>query len=125
MGKQRLCIFKNLENNQDLYDLVYRLIVDGDSVPFNIHEPLVFRGSMYGIFKQNGQIKIHNRLYEQVLYSYMTAKTMVELKDKFNLGNHFTLEDNALDMPAVLLKFQQFMKEEFNKKDKTFLELNV
>ena len=27
-------------------------------------------------------------------------------------------------MPAVLLKFQQFMKEEFNTKDKSFLEKN-
>lgn len=115
-------LIKNLENNDDLYELVYRVIIDGDIIPFSPHEPLVHLGYLYGIFKENGQIKIHNRLYEQLIYSYMTVKTMVTLKSKFDLGNHFTLENNALDMPAILLKFQQFMKEEFDEKDKTFLE---
>ena len=79
---------------------------------------------MYGIFKENGRLKIHNRIYEQRLYNYMTVKTMISLKSEYNFGSHFTLEDNALDMPAVLLKFQQFMKEEYNEKDKDFLERN-
>ena len=117
-------LIKNLENNKDLYDLVYRTIIEGEIIPFNPDNSLIQRGVMYGLFKDNGQVKIHNRLYEQRLYNYMTVNTMIELKSKFNYGNLFTLEDNALDMPAVLLKFQQFMKEEFNEKDKTFLERN-
>ena len=117
-------LIKNLENNPDLYDLAYRVIIDGNVMPFSIDEPILQKGIMYGIFKQNGQIKIHNRLYEQRLYNYMTVKTMVALKAKYDFGNHFTLDNNALDIPAVLLRFQQFMKEEFNRKDKTFLERN-
>lgn len=52
----------------------------------------------------------------------MTAKTMVAMKSDYNYANHFTLENGGLDMPAALSRFQQFMKEEFNEKDKTFLE---
>lgn len=33
---------------------------------------------MYGIFKDNGLLKIHNRLYEQRIYNYLTAKTFFE-----------------------------------------------
>ena len=117
-------LIKNLENNKDLYDLVYRVIIEGDIIPFNPDAPLILRGVMYGIFKENGQVKIHNRLYEQRLYNYMTTKTMLELKPPYDFGNQFTLENNALDMPSVLLKFQQFMKEEYNEKDKSFLERN-
>ena len=44
------------------------------------------------------------------------------MKSQHNYAGHFVLDDGSLDMQAVLLKFQQSMKDEFNKKDKTFLE---
>jgi hypothetical protein len=115
-------LIKSLENNKELYDLVYGIIMEGDIIPFNPDAPLILQGIMHGIFKSNGQIKIHNRLYEERIYNYMATQTMIAMKSHFNYANHFTLENEALDMPAVLSKFQQFMKEEFNEKDKTFLE---
>ena len=115
-------LIKSLEDNQALYDFVYRIIMDGEVVLFNNDDPLITLGITHGIFKDEGQIKIHNRVYEQRLYNYMTAKTTVGLKSAHNFAGHFVLDDDTLDMPAALLKFQQFMKEEFNEKDKTFLE---
>ena len=115
-------LIKSLEDNQALYDFVYRILMDGEIVLFNVNEPLIGLGIMHGIFKDEGQIKIHNRVYEQLLYNYMTAKTTVAMKSAHNFAGHFVLDDDTLDMPAVLLKFQQFMKEEFNEKDRTFLE---
>ncbi len=115
-------LIKSLENDKALYDFVYRIIMEGDMILFNPDEPMIQQGLMHGIFKDSGQIKIHNRLYEERLYNYMTAKTMVAMQSDFNYAHHFTLENDALDMPAVLLKFQQFMKEEFDEKDITFLE---
>ena len=115
-------LIKSLENDKALYDLVYRIIMEGDVVYFNLHEPLINMGLMHGIFKNEGQIKIHNRIYESLLYDYMTAKTTVAMQSYINYAEHFKLENNGLNMPAALLKFQQFMKEEFNEKDKTFLE---
>ncbi|NJN35180.1 MAG: AAA family ATPase [Saprospiraceae bacterium] len=115
-------LIKNLENDSDLYNFVYRIIMDGEIVIFNVDEPLILKGLMHGIFKDEGQIKIHNRIYEQRIYNYMVAKTTVAMKSPHNYAGHFVLENGGLDMPAVLLKFQQFMKEEFNEKDKTFLE---
>ena len=115
-------LIKNLENDVDFYNFVYRIIMDGEVVVFNPHEPLIEKGIMHGIFRRNGQIKIHNRIYEQILYDYMTAKTAVAMKSDINYANHFVLDNGGLDIQAALLKFQQFMKEEFNEKDKTFLE---
>ena len=115
-------IIKNLENDEAFYNFVYRIIMEGEIVVFNPHEPLIEKGIMHGIFKQNGQIKIHNLIYEQIIYDYMTAKTAVATKAHLNYANHFVLDDGSLDMQAALLKFQQVMKEEFNEKDATFLE---
>ena len=117
-------LIKNLENNKALYDLVYQILMEGEIVQFNQHEPIIELGVMYGIFKLNGRIKLQNRIFEQLLYDYMEAKTAVAMTSKYNYANHFVLNNDALDMPAVLLKFQQFMKEEYSQKDKTFLEKN-
>ena len=115
-------LIKSLENNQALYNFVYRIIMEAEIVIFNADDPLIGMGIMHGIFKDDGRIKIHNRIYEQRIYNYMTSKTTVAMKSHINYTSHFDLDDNSLDMQAALLKFQQFMKEEFNEKDKIFLE---
>lgn len=115
-------LIKNMENNPGLYDLVHRVIINGDNIPFNPDEPITHLGRMYGIFKSNDRLKIHNRLYEQRLYNYMVVKTLISLDDKYDYGGHFVTDDNRLDLEAVLLKFQHFMKMEYSQKDKSFLE---
>lgn len=115
-------LIKNLENDSELYHLVYRVIIEGENVPFNPDEPLINKGRMYGIFKSNGRLKIHNRIYEQRIYNYMTVKTIVNVPSIHNYAGHFLLDKNGLDMKAVLLKFQQFMKEQYSDKNKEFVE---
>ena len=41
---------------------------------------------------------------------------------KYNFKSNFITKDNGLDMKNILLKFQQFMKENYSSKDKSFLE---
>lgn len=115
-------LIKNLENNQELYNLVYRVIIEGENIPFNPDEPTINLGRMYGIFKSNGALKVHNRIYEQRIYNYMTAKTIVNLPKGYNYAGHFLLDNNELDMEAILLKFQQFMKEQHSERHNDFLE---
>ncbi|NJL74467.1 MAG: AAA family ATPase [Saprospiraceae bacterium] len=115
-------LIKNLENHADLYDLVKRIIMEGETIPFNQYNPVIYQGVLYGIFKQNGQLKMHNRLYEQLVYDYMASRMLTNIRQYFNYGGHFVTEEKGLDMKAVLLKFQQFMKEEYSKQDKSFYE---
>jgi len=116
-------LIKNLENNSTLYDLAYQLIIEGDTIPFNQYNPTIHQGVLYGVFKKNGRLKIHNRIYEQLIYEYMTSKTLTKFASRNIYGEHFLLENNALDMKAVLLKFQQFMKEQYSDKQVNFLEI--
>lgn len=115
-------LIKNLENNEDLYKLVHQILIEGDNIFFNQHNPTIHLGVMYGVFKKNGRLKIHNKIYEQLIYNYMSSVVSTSLASKYNYGYHFTLENNALDMKAVLLKFQQFMKEQYSQQDESFLE---
>lgn len=115
-------LIKNLENNPDLYQLVYRILIDGENIPFNPDEPLIHLGRMYGIFSSNGSLKIHNRIYEQRIYNYMTVKAIVNFPLRQNYAGHFLLDNHELDMKGILLKFQEFMKEEESRQNQDFLE---
>ena len=52
----------------------------------------------------------------------MTVKSLIGGRRLPNYAGHFLLDNNALDMKAVLLKFQQVMKEQYSDKQAHFLE---
>ena len=117
-------LIKNLEKSTQFYDLVYRIILEGEEVSFNEYNPSIHQGFLYGIFKQEqALIKIANRIYEQFIYDYMASKVALNIQPTVhNLRSQFALANNELDVEKILLKFQQFLKEEHNAKDAKFLE---
>ncbi len=96
-----------------------RLLADFERVP------TVALGLMYSILKNGHGISIHNRIYEEVIYAYMTSKATAQvLMGSYNVPRNFKLDDNQLNMEAILLKFQAFMREQDSTKDRDFLERN-
>ena len=119
-------LVKNLENSEALYQEVYRIVIDGDKVTFNAHNTLINFGILYGIFvDKNGTIKIHNRIYNEVIANYMASKIdQSRALYKADFGSGYKNDDKSLNMEAVLLGFQAFMKKEYSKRDRDFLEKN-
>ena len=118
-------LVKNLENNQFLYDFVSKMLVEGIFEDYSIHDPLISLGLMFGIFKNGHGLKIHNKIYEEIIYHYMTSKTRMKSDismTEFTTSKHFKLANNALNMVLVLQKFQAFMQEQYSKHDRDFLE---
>ena len=117
-------LIKNLENNPDLYKMAFAIIVNGYPMPFNPHEPIISMGRLYGVFKQNGTVKVHNRIYEQILYEYMVAKTLREdfAPRASHTGLSYQQPDGSLDLEKALLRFQLFLHEQYSDKDQDFLE---
>jgi len=119
-------LVKNLENDKELYAAVYDIIIDGNEKTYNMHNPLIKLGETYGLFREsNGKLKIHNRIYEQLIYNYMSSKIeMVVDMGNYNFKGNLLDQNGLLDFEKVLIKFQQFMKKEYSKKDKEFVERN-
>ena len=118
-------VIKNLENNQALYDLVYRLVIENEPMLYNVHEPTIYLGILNGIFRNGDGLNIHNRIYREVIGNYMTSKLTASGKAlEVQISTSYTLPDNGLDVEKVLLKFQAYMKEEYSRKDRDFLERN-
>jgi Predicted AAA-ATPase len=118
-------LIKNLENNPKLYDLVYDVAVEGLSIDYNFNEPDNNLGVLHGIFSENKRLSIHNRIYSEVIVNYMTAKmSRIQMAKGADFGSGYVNSDKKLNMELALLKFQAFMKEQYSKQDRDFLERN-
>jgi hypothetical protein len=117
-------MIKNLENNRELYDLVYKLIMDGETVSFNIGNPVIELGVLLGILAESkGMVVINNRVYAQRIYNYMSSKVETSTAmEGYNYRDNFLNRDGTLDFEKILLKFQEFMKVQYSKDNKDFLE---
>jgi len=117
-------LIKNLENNESLYRLVFAIIIEGQKIPYDPNAKDIRMGEMYGIFKGNGIIKIHNRVYEQVIYNYMAATRLQDFinEKKYNFRDTYLAHDGSLDLETVLRKFQSFMKEQYSQKNRELIE---
>ena len=115
-------LIKNLENHKDLYDLTFQIVIEGDEIGFNLDNPTIKKGILYGVFKRNGKIKIHNRIYEQRIYNYLASIVETTTKAGRSSSRQFIREDNSLDFELIVTRFQQFMKEEYSDKSVSFLE---
>ncbi len=118
-------LIKNLENDQQLYDLIYRLVIEGEPFSYNVHDPIIYKGFMHGILRNGDGLNIHNRIYREIIVNYMTSKLQTHRKIlSAELATPYMLANNGLDMRRVLLKFQELMQIEYSKKDADFLERN-
>jgi hypothetical protein len=117
-------LIKNLENNADLYQIVYELIILGEQKGYNVNNPTIHWGALHGVFaNEQGRLKIHNRIYELLIYDYMSSKLETSLATAdYNFRDNFIDAAGNLDFEQVLLKFQEFMRQEYSRKDADFLE---
>lgn len=116
---------KNLENNPDLYQVLYGLLLNGNSYAFDLGNPTINLGVLYGMFRnEQGRVKVHNRIYEEKIYNYLTSKleTSHFPDEQRHRSDQFIDPAGRLDLKAILLKFQEFMKEQYSKHEAKFLE---
>ncbi len=119
-------LIKNVENNRDLYELLYNILISGLAIDYNIANPVIDKGSIYGIIRKSEErkVEIHNKIYEIFLYDYLISGIQLsgEKSTNYDTINYFINEDNNLEMEKVLLKFQDLMKQEYRQEDERFME---
>ncbi len=85
-------LFKNLENNKDLYNLVKRIVLDNERFSYIISDKIISLGSIYGIIKDdNGICKVDNKIYEQLIYDHMMIN--VGRSDESSIMSNYNYRD--------------------------------
>jgi len=116
-------MFKNLENNRTLYDLISDIVINGRTLAFTATHPAISMASLYGILSESdGFCKIHNRIYEQKIYAHIMSHRLIANRADFSHEHEFQTDDGGLDVRLILHKFQTFMREHASDRDEKFLE---
>lgn len=117
-------LIKNMENNKELYECVYNILILNINQVFNINNPIIELGHMLGYLTadKDNNVTVSNQILKEVIYNYMISRTNVINMSSYNFKDNFITNDNGLDMEKILLKFQQFMKENYSTRDNVFLE---
>ena len=118
-------VIKNLVNNPTFGTMVKGILLDGAHVPFEIRDPDIDLGLMFGIIKDNdGKACVSNIMFETVILNYYISTS----KAKSQI-NHYVLENGSrflehgkLDMALVLQRFSSFLKSEYREQDGSFIE---
>ena len=117
-------LIKNLENNTELYEYIYNILVNALPISYNLNNPVVDLGHMFGYLVKNKEsnVVVSNQILKEVIYGYMVSKTDTNVMSRYNFKDNFVASGNGLNMEKILLRFQQFMKENYSTKDTDFLE---
>ncbi|MGL5416736.1 MAG: AAA family ATPase [Clostridium sp.] len=116
-------LIKNVENNKDLRELMFNIIMNGEEKSFNIYNKTISIGDMFGYFREEDfKVSISNKIFKEILYNYFSSKIEEKVEiSPYNLKNNFVTE-TGINFTKVLLKFQQFFKEQYSHLDQKFIE---
>lgn len=118
-------VIKNFENYEEIKIAVNQILVEGNQISYN---PFAYeKGIMYGILaEKDGKLVLHNKIFESLLYDYLLAqKDMQKLASRFTqVDKSEVIDSEKLNMEKVLLKFQEFMYEQYREEDEHFYEFN-
>ena len=118
-------LFKNLENNRNLYDFVYDMLISGNEKSFRISNPLVNLGYMYGFFtNKDGKVAIANRIFETLICEHFISKDESEPNKNQIRGvlRQDVVKNGRFDLELALRKFAEHYAEMFGERDWEFLE---
>jgi hypothetical protein len=116
-------LFKNLKNNSELSDFVKRILIQGEEYDFDIYDPVINLGVMYGFFKEhNAKVVISNRIFEIRIADFLILQE--KRKRTYTTGTlkEDVVENGRFNMETCLRKFAQHYYETYNDKDSAFLE---
>jgi len=117
-------IYKNLENNKDLYNFMYGLLVTGDGNGFNIYNPIIDLGSTYGFLKKGDSNKavVSNRVFEMLMYDYFISKDSIQKRRLTGVLQRDVVDGGRFDMELCMRKFAEHYAEMYSERDAEFLE---
>lgn len=117
-------VIKNIQNHPEFSDLVEQIVIRGAQVAFEIQNPTIQRGCMYGILKErNGRTSVANILFETLIINYfVSVRSTYTLTASGYVEKGQYVREGMLDMGLVLHRFSAFMKAEYRDEDGKFIE---
>jgi len=111
---------KNLEDIPKLFELIKSVLVGHEEISFSLMDPIINFAKLYGMIipDEYNKIRIHNKIFEEVMTEYFVTKIMLSNYEILNkVKEPYIKKDGNLDFRMVMLKFQETIKEKYNSHD--------
>ena len=118
-------LFKKIEENQELYYLLFDLTVGRIRYSYNADDPIIKIGLMFGFLEKGTDgLQIHNKIFEIRITNYFISKNLRKWRENNNAQSPFNeiVTNNFFDMELCLRKFQNHYSAIYTEKDLKFLE---
>jgi len=116
-------ISQNLQHDKNFYNLLYDIVVNGNSYAYSAVNPAIDWGIMFGILKkQNRQIAVDNQIFEITIYNYFSTEKKIDGIDIARVLPSEVISKGKFDMALAVKKFAQHYHELYSKRDDSFLE---
>jgi len=116
-------LIKNLENDKELYSLIFDLLIIGEKKTYSAGNPTISLGEMFGIIeRKNGKLRVSNKIFETVIADYFVSKTENDPSNKPAMSRYGIIKNGRFDMELCMRKFAEHYAELYNERDITFLE---
>ena len=118
---------KKIDDYPDLRKLLYEMLFQGSTFPYNRYTSLIDMGTMFGFLKDSdGVLVIANRIFETWMYNLFLSEEVVvsETYQSGLLDKNMIVRHKRLDMTAVLERFVKHFSEVYDENDVKFVEEN-
>ena len=116
-------ISQNLQHDKNFHNLLYDIVVNGNSYAYSAVNPAIDWGITFGILKkQNGQIAVDNQIFEITIYNYFSTEKKIEGIDIARVLPSEVISNGKFNMALAVKKFAQHYHELYSKRDDNFLE---
>lgn len=118
---------KKVTDFPELRKMLYEMLFEGQSFPYNPNNQIIGIGNMFGFIKnENGQAVISNRIFETWFYNLFISEESLRsrsYKAAAEIKNQF-IKDGRLDMEQILVKFMNHFSEIYGDCPDSFKEEN-
>ncbi|MGL6193688.1 MAG: ATP-binding protein [Thermoguttaceae bacterium] len=116
-------MFKNMDNNPSLYELLYDIVIKGDRRAFSYGNAAIDLGATYCIVQnsENG-VAVSNKIFELVICNKFVADDEMRHKQITGVLREDVIHDGKFDMALCIKKFAQHYYEMFADRDFEFYE---
>ncbi|MCL2157922.1 MAG: AAA-like domain-containing protein, partial [Oscillospiraceae bacterium] len=128
MLKEQNMLFDDLSKNiaayPDLKKTLYEMLFLGRDKTFNIDNPTISLGHMFGYFKdENNKVKVSNKIFDMRIYNYFISENEISGEVSVRLPQKGEIVENGrFNMELCLRKFAKHYAEIYRQKDRDFLE---
>ncbi len=115
---------KNVEIYPDFEKLMTDVLLHDKEIVYEPNVPAIDLALTFSAVKEDahGHITVHNLVFEQKLYNYFVAKESLKGNSDFSGNRSIYVTNGRLNMPLVIARFHDLMRNERRRADDEFLE---